>query len=83
LSFSWPGIYEFLLLPDGLEACLRKEEKIVEFSKSSTSGKLYLEYMIGNNVTSEVDALTYVVLSKAEQHMPYGEFVVTIECLML
>jgi len=39
--------------------------------------------MIGNNVTSEVAALTYVVLSKAEQHIPYGELVGTTECLTL
>jgi len=39
--------------------------------------------MAGNNVTFEVDALTYVLLSKPEQHMPYGELVRTTECLTL
>ena len=39
--------------------------------------------MSGNNVTSEVEAHTYVFLSKAEQYMPYGEIVGTTECLTL
>jgi len=29
--------------------------------------------MIGNVVISDVDALAYDVLSKAENHVPYGE----------
>ena len=33
--------------------------------------------MTGNDVTSHVDALMYVVLSKAEEHVPYGELVGT------
>jgi len=28
--------------------------------------------MAGNDVVSEVDALIYVVLRKAEKHVPYG-----------
>jgi hypothetical protein len=39
--------------------------------------------MIGNIVISEIDALTYVVLSEAEKYMPYGELVGTPECLTL
>jgi hypothetical protein len=39
--------------------------------------------MTGNDVISEVDALMYVVLSKAEKHVPNGEFVGTTECLTL
>jgi hypothetical protein len=39
--------------------------------------------MISNVVISGVDALMYVVLSKAEQHVPYGKLVGTTECLML
>jgi hypothetical protein len=35
--------------------------------------------MTGNVVISEVDALRYVVLSKAEKHMPYGELGSTTE----
>ena len=35
--------------------------------------------MIGNFVISEVDARMYVVLSKAEKHMTYGELVGTRE----
>jgi hypothetical protein len=39
--------------------------------------------MIDNIVISKVDALMYVILSKAEKHMPYGELVGTIEYIML
>jgi len=39
--------------------------------------------MIGHVVISEVDALMYVVLSKAEKHVPYGELVGITECIML
>jgi hypothetical protein len=39
--------------------------------------------MTGNVVISEVDALTYVKLSKAEKHMPYRELIGTAECITL
>ena len=39
--------------------------------------------MIDNVVVSKVDALMYVMLSKAEKHMPYGESIGIIECIML
>jgi hypothetical protein len=39
--------------------------------------------MTGNVVTSEVDALMYVVLSKAEKHASYGKLVGTKECITL
>ena len=39
--------------------------------------------MTSNVVISEVDAFMYVVLSKAEKHVPYGKFVGTTECLTL
>ena len=39
--------------------------------------------MIGNILISEVDALNYVVLSKVEKHVPYGELVVTTICITL
>jgi hypothetical protein len=39
--------------------------------------------MIGNDSVSEVDALMYVVLSKAEKYVPYGELVGTTACVML
>jgi len=39
--------------------------------------------MTGNDVTSQVDALMYVILSKAEKHVPYEELVGTIECITL
>ena len=39
--------------------------------------------MTGNVVTSEADALMYVILSKGEKHIPYGELVGTTECITL
>jgi len=36
-----------------------------------------LEPIIGNVVISEVEALTRVVLSKAEKQLPYGESLVS------
>jgi hypothetical protein len=39
--------------------------------------------MTGSVVVSEVDAIIYVVISKDEQHMPYGELVCTTERLTL
>ena len=56
---------------------------MVELLKYSTSWKIILETMIDNVVISKVDVLMYVILSKAEKHMPYGESVGTIECIML
>jgi len=56
---------------------LLKDEEMVEFSKQPTSWKNMLERMIGNVVVSEVDALTYVVPSKAEKHRSSGELLGT------
>jgi hypothetical protein len=39
--------------------------------------------MTDNDSIREVDALMYVVLSKAEKHVPYGKLVVTTERVML
>jgi len=39
--------------------------------------------MIGNVVISGIDALTYDVLSKAENHVLYGELFGTTECITL
>jgi hypothetical protein len=46
-------------------ACLLKDKEMVEFSKPPTS------LMTGSVVISDVDALMYVVLSKAGKHVPY------------
>jgi len=43
----------------------------------------YTETMIGKVVTSKVDVLMYVVLSKAQKHVPYGESVGATECITL
>jgi hypothetical protein len=42
-----------------------------------------LEKINGNVVISNVDALGYGVLSRAETHVPYGELVGAIECITL
>jgi hypothetical protein len=41
------------------------------------------ELMIGNDVIHEVAAFMYVVLSKAEKHVPYEELIGTTEYLTL
>jgi hypothetical protein len=46
-------------------------------------GKLYRNGLTGIVVISEVVALMYLVLSKAEKHVPYGELVGTTECKTL
>jgi hypothetical protein len=55
----------------------------MELWKESTSWKVILEPMNGTVVISDVDALTYVVLSRAERHVPYGELGGTTECVTL
>ena len=42
-----------------------------------------LQLVTGNVLISEVDALTYFVLSNAEKHVSYGELVRTTECKTL
>ena len=39
--------------------------------------------MMDNAVISEVDALNYVVLSKVEKHVPYGELFGNTKCITL
>lgn len=48
-----------------------------------TSWKIILKLMTGIVVISKADALTYVVLNKAEKHVPYVELVGTTECVTL
>jgi len=43
----------------------------------------YIGTMNGNVIISDVDALMYVVLSKAEKHAPYGKLVGTRACITL
>jgi len=50
---------------------------MVEFSQYSPSWKFILETMTDDVVISEIVACMYVVLSKAEEHVPYGELVGT------
>jgi hypothetical protein len=48
------------------------EKVMVEFSKSCASWKIIVQLVTGNIIISEVDAFMYVLLSKAETHMPCG-----------
>jgi hypothetical protein len=56
---------------------------MVEFSDQSTSLKIVLEMMTGNDVISEVHALTYVVPLKADKYAHDGELIGTGECIQL
>jgi hypothetical protein len=47
------------------------------------SWKIILEPMTVNIIISEVDDLTYVVLSKAKKHVPYGGVFGTTEYITL
>jgi hypothetical protein len=58
------------------------DEDVVELSEYST-WEIILGLITGNVAIFEVDALMYVILSKAEKHMPYGELVGTTECRTL
>jgi hypothetical protein len=64
-------------------ACPVKDRKMLEFPKHRTVWNIMLEGMTVNVVISEVDALTYVVLSKAANHVPWVELFVTTECITL
>jgi hypothetical protein len=55
------------------------DEEMVEFSKWYTSSKILLQPTTGNVGICVVDAVMYVVLSKAEKRVPYWEFVGTAE----
>jgi hypothetical protein len=52
---------------------------MAEFSKSPASWNIIVEPMTSNVVIPEVDVLIFVVLSKAEKHVRYGERVGTRE----
>ena len=66
-----PGL-EFILLLEGLP----KEFLLL--------GKLYGKIMAGHVVISEeVDALQYVVVNRAEKHVPHGELVRNTERIAL
>jgi hypothetical protein len=56
---------------------------MAEFTERPTFWKITLEPMTGNVVLSEVDALMYVVLSKAEKRVSYEELFGTNECMTL
>jgi hypothetical protein len=62
-------------------ACLLKDKERVEFSKWPAPWKIIFEPLTGSVVISKADGLTYIVLSKAEKHVPYVELVCIIECI--
>ena len=70
--YLFPGL-EFTQLLEIVGTCVFKDEIIADFSKQLTFWKSVLEPVTGKVVISEVDALTSVVLSKAEKHVPHGQ----------
>lgn len=64
-------------------ACLLKVEEMVQFSKQSTSWNIILQQITDNVVESVVGVFKCVVLSKAENHVPYRELLATTECIAL
>ena len=68
---------------EALRACPLKDMEMVEFYNFPASWKIILQPLTGNVIMFEVDALIYVVLSKAEKHMPYWNLVCTTECITL
>jgi len=60
---------QLLVRAGGLPSHGRGENRILKINYLL---KTYIEPMI-SNVISEVDVLVYVVLSKAEHHLPYGK----------
>ena len=63
---------------DGLSC---KVEQMAAFSKLPAFWNIIVELMAGNVFISGVDALMYVVLSKAEIHWPYGALFGTAVCV--
>jgi len=60
-----------------IQACLSE-------AKASHSQRMWaMKTMTGNVIISEVDVIVYVLLSKTEKNMPYGELVRTRESMML
>jgi hypothetical protein len=56
---------------------------MIEFSDQSNSLKFLLEMMTGNDAIFEAHALLYVVISKVDKYVSYGELVGTRECITL
>jgi len=81
LSLSKPGVC--LYLPEWAEILHSQGREVVELSKEFGSWKTMFEPMIDNDVIYKVAAFMYVVLSKAEKHVPYEELICTTEYLTL
>jgi len=60
-----------------------KVKERAEFFEQPASWKIIVELMTCKVVTCEVDALLYVVLSRAEIHVPYRQLFATIQCVTL
>jgi hypothetical protein len=65
------------------KAFLLKDDEMVDFKEWHNSWKITLEPITGNFVISEVRAVMYVVLSKAEKGVSYGKLDSTTECVAL
>ena len=72
LSFSRPGIYVATWKHRGLPS---QGWEVVIILKMVYSWKIMLEMMSGNVVISQLDVLMYLILSKVEKHVLYGESV--------
>lgn len=70
--------YHFTFLST-LKNCFLKNKKMVEFPEQFTSWRIIIELMIESVVISEADAYFYIILSKADKHVPYGKLVGTTE----
>jgi hypothetical protein len=81
LSLSKPGVS--LYLPEWEEVLASQGREVVELSKLSGSWKIMFEPMIGNDVIYEVATFMYVILSKAEKHVPFEVLTGTMEYLTL
>jgi hypothetical protein len=75
------SLYLYLYLKE--TAWFLNDKELAVFSERSTSWKIILEPTTGNDAISEVDARMYVVLRKAEKHVPCGESVGTTKCITL
>jgi hypothetical protein len=56
---------------------------MIEFPKHSNFWNIMLEGMFDNVVICEVYALTYVVLSRVGNHVPYGKLFGTTQCIKI
>ena len=76
---AW-DLYKFL---KGQRASFFKEEETIKFPIQPNSQIVELKRVNGNLDMSDVDAVMYVVLTKAGKYVPYGELLGSVECIAL